>query len=229
MKILITNDDGIAAPGLAALEAFAGKLGEVTVVAPADHQSGCSHAATTDQPLRVIEHAPRRLAVTGTPVDCVRLALLHLAPDADLVLSGINDGGNLGVDLWMSGTVAAVREAALLGRPGVAFSQYRRRGRMANWQQSSRWAAAALEAVLDQAYEPRSFWNINLPDLDATDTPAVRFCQPNPEPLPIRYEPADGAWHYRGDYHARPRQDGCDVQICFSGQISASRLAVEMR
>jgi 5'-nucleotidase len=226
MHILITNDDGIAAPGLAALIEAASRLGEVTVVAPVDHKSGCSHAATTDEPLRVIEQAPRRLAVTGTPVDCVRLALMHLAPAIDLVLSGVNDGGNLGVDLFMSGTVAAVREGALLGRPGVALSQYRRRGRAADWVKSSRWTAAALEAVFDQAYEPRTFWNVNLPDSDTVDTPPVIICRPNPEPLPIRYEPADGAWHYRGDYHARPRLADCDVGICFGGNIAASRVSL---
>lgn len=118
MHILVTNDDGIDAPGLAALVEVARSLGEVTIVAPHCHRSGCSHAATSDQSLHLVERGPRHFALCGTPVDCVRVALLHLDPRIELVLSGINDGGNLGVDVLMSGTVAAAREAALLGRPG---------------------------------------------------------------------------------------------------------------
>lgn len=224
MHILLTNDDGIGAPGLAALAVAAAHLGEVTVVAPVDHMSGCSHAATTEEPLRVIEQGPRRLAVTGTPVDCVRLALLHLVPEVDLVLSGVNDGGNLGVDLFMSGTVAAAREAALLGRRAIAISQYRRRGRLPDWPQTSRWTTASLEFVLRQATEVETFWNVNLPDGERADVPPVVVCSPNPEPLPIRYEPADGAWHYRGDYHSRSRLEDCDVGVCFGGKIAASRI-----
>ena len=92
MKLLLTNDDGIEAPGLCVLEQVAQEFGEVVVVAPDRHLSGCSHQVTTHQPLRITEQAANRFAVGGTPADCVRLGLLHVAPDADWVFSGVNDG-----------------------------------------------------------------------------------------------------------------------------------------
>ena len=110
MKILLTNDDGIDAPGLEALAAAARCLaGEVVVVAPAEPHSGCGHRVTTDRPLAVAEIAAGWYRVSGTQADCVRLALGRLVPDAALVISGINAGGNLGADIHLSGTVAAAR------------------------------------------------------------------------------------------------------------------------
>src|SRR4051794_39363931 len=107
MRLLLTNDDGIAAPGLLALESAVRHLGaEFVVVAPASVCSGCGHRVTTDGTIRVEERTPGRFAVEGTPADCVRLALHALATGVDWVLSGINAGGNLGADVYHSGTVA---------------------------------------------------------------------------------------------------------------------------
>lgn len=111
MKLLLTNDDGIDADGLHALLTAVRGLGEPVVVAPAGPQSGVSHAVTTDGPVRVEPRGDGRFAVRGTPADCVRVVLHRLCPDAGLVLSGINHGGNLGADVYYSGTVVAVREA----------------------------------------------------------------------------------------------------------------------
>ncbi len=223
MQILVTNDDGIDAPGLAALAEVAQALGRVTVVAPATHMSGCSYAATTERPLLVIDHGLGRYSVSGTPVDCVRLALLNLAPQSDLVLSGINDGGNLGVDVLMSGTVAAAREATLLGRQAVAISQYRRRGRRPDWPRSIRLAAAVLHELL-QPSDHLACWNVNLPDVDGLDAPTVVRCPLDPNPLPISYQPLGNAYTYTSDYHARPRAPDSDVAICFGGEVSITRL-----
>src|SRR5262249_28696264 len=106
MRLLLTNDDGIAADGLAALEAAARPRGELTVAPPLHVCSGCGHRVTTGTPLRVEEHGPGRFAVDGTPADCVRVALHALGGGFDFVLSGINAGGNLGADVFHSGTVA---------------------------------------------------------------------------------------------------------------------------
>lgn len=133
MKLLLTNDDGIDAPGLEALLDAARGVGEAVVVAPAGPQSGVSHAVTTDTAVRVAERNSGRFAVSGTPADCVRVGLHRLCPDAAWVLSGINHGGNLGADVYYSGTVAAVREAVLHGWPSVALSHYRRRGMEFDW------------------------------------------------------------------------------------------------
>src|SRR5262245_18020009 len=126
MKILLTNDDGIDAPGIVTLHQIATQFGDSVIVAPHVALSGCSHQVTTDRPIRVTTLANNRHSIDGTSSDCVRIGLLQFATDVDWVLSGINDGGNMGVDVFMSGTVAAAREATLLGKKAVAISQYRR-------------------------------------------------------------------------------------------------------
>ena len=121
MAFLLTNDDGIDAPGIEALWQVV--EGDGTIVAPQQQHSGCGHTVTVNAPIAVAQRSPQHYAVGGTPADCVRLGLQHLYPKAQLVLSGINAGGNLGTDVYMSGTVAAVREAALLGNGDTRNSQ----------------------------------------------------------------------------------------------------------
>ncbi len=125
MRILITNDDGITAPGLATLGRIAEVVGdEVWVVAPETDQSGLAHSLSLHDPLRVREIEARRFAVRGTPTDCVIMAVRELMPAApDLVLSGVNAGLNIADDVTYSGTVAAAIEATLLGIPAIALSQ----------------------------------------------------------------------------------------------------------
>jgi 5'-nucleotidase len=132
-KILVTNDDGWDAPGLAALKHLAADWGEVWVVAPSEPHSYAGHRITTDKPLLLTETGLREFHLTGTPADCVRVALTSVTSGIDWVLAGINRGGNLGADVFISGTVAAAREAALLGRPALAISQYVRRYLLLNW------------------------------------------------------------------------------------------------
>jgi 5'/3'-nucleotidase len=223
MHILVTNDDGIDAPGLAALVEVAQRLGSVTVVAPASHMSGCSHAATTDRPLRVIDHGLNRFSVSGTPVDCVRLAILTLAPQIELVLSGINDGGNLGVDVLMSGTVAGAREALLLGRRAIAISQYRRRGQRPDWPRTMQFTATAL-ADLSRQSDTVACWNVNLPDVNCVTMPAIVHCPLDPHALPIAYQALGDTFAYTSDYHARLHDPETDVDFCFGGSISVTEL-----
>ena len=111
MRILLTNDDGWDAPGLAALKTLAAELGEIHVLAPRDPQSYMSHRVTTDKPMHLVETSANQFHLEGTPADCVRAALREVICDVDWVLAGINRGGNLGADLFTSGTVAAAREA----------------------------------------------------------------------------------------------------------------------
>ncbi len=226
MKILLTNDDGIDAPGLEALAAAAHSLnGEVVIAAPAEPHSGCGHRVTTGQPLLVDEISNRRFRVHGTPADCVRLALARLAPDVGLVLSGINAGGNLGADIHHSGTVAAAREAALHGRVAVAASAYHRRGSPIDWQRAAAWLAAVLVSLREQQLPRGEFWNVNLPDLDPlAPSPDVVECEVDPSPFALDYEFTGGGWHAVGNYHERPRIPAGDVTVCFSGHIAVSRL-----
>ena len=228
IKILLTNDDGIDAPGLEALAVAAACLGgEAVVVAPAEPHSGCGHRVTTGRPLRVDELAPGRFCVHGTPADCVRLALARLAPDIGLVLAGINAGGNLGADIHHSGTVAAAREAALHGRVAVAASHYHRRGTEIDWRRAAAWLAGVLVELEGRPTAEGEFWNVNLPDVPIdTPPPAVVECRIDPSPFALGYRLADGGWHYDASYHERPRVAGGDVDICFSGGIAVSRLRV---
>lgn len=227
MKLLLTNDDGFDAPGLRALaEAVAG-LGRPVWVAPHEHLSGCSHRVTTHRPLHAAVRGEAGWAVDGTPADCVRVALAQLAPDAAWVLSGINEGGNLGADVHISGTVAAVREAALHGRPGIALSHYRKRDVDLDWSRAAAWVRMVLEELLPRPLRPGTFWNVNLPH-PASEGPPPRivFCPLDDGPLPLSYR-VDGEYlHYDGNYHQRVRRPGADVDVCFRGDIAVSLLTV---
>src|SRR3989441_7829689 len=122
--ILVTNDDGVHAPGLAALASALEELGDVYVVAPDREQSAVGHALTLHRPLRVTTLGERRFSVNGTPSDCVNLAVLGLLPERPvLVAAGVNHGSNLGDDVTYSGTISAAMEGTLLGVPSMAVSQ----------------------------------------------------------------------------------------------------------
>jgi 5'-nucleotidase len=224
-KILITNDDGIDAPGLDALARAAQGLGEVIVVAPQRCHSGCSHQVTTGGPIRVEERRPGWYAIAGTPADCVRLGLYELAGGAEIVLSGINAGGNLGSDVHHSGTVAAAREAALHGVASLALSQYRRRDLPFDWDRSAELTGALLREILHDRWEAGTLWNINLPHLEpGSPRPETIFCALDPSPLPLNYRRENGDWIYEGDYHRRQRKPGADVDVCFGGKIAVTCL-----
>jgi 5'-nucleotidase len=227
MRLLLTNDDGIDAPGLTALLDAIRALGEPAVVAPAAAHSGCSHKVTTDRPLRIVAWRPAGYAVEGTPADCVRVALHRLAPDAAWVLSGINHGGNLGADVWHSGTAAAAREAVLHGRPAAAVSQYKKKALDFDWPRSAAWAAEVLRDLLGRPWTPGTFWNINMPHLAPGDPePEVVFCRLDPSPLPLSFAEEGDQLRYNGDYHGRRRVPGADVDVCFGGNIAVTRIAL---
>ncbi len=158
--ILCSNDDGVDAPHLNALadrlEAFA----DVLVVAPERQRSAASHAITLHKPLRLTEVAPRRFALSGTPVDCVYLAMLKLCDRAPaVVVSGVNDGFNMGSDVFYSGTVAAAVEGALRGAAGIAISLA---PRAPNATQAIDFAAAVVRAAVDEPAAPGTVLNVNL-------------------------------------------------------------------
>ncbi|MFO0881157.1 MAG: 5'/3'-nucleotidase SurE [Gemmataceae bacterium] len=227
MRFLLTNDDGISAPGIVTLARAAQTRGAVHVVAPVAPSSGCGHQVTTHRPLRLVEHGPEEFAVEGWPVDCVRVALRGLELTPDWVLSGVNAGGNLGADVYISGTVAAVREAVLLGRPGIAFSHYKRRELDFDWPRVEGWVQMVLDTLLPRECPRGHFWNVNFPHLDpGTREPEVVLCPVDPHPLPVRYRREGELFVYCGDYHGRPRDPDGDVAVCLGGRISASLMRV---
>lgn len=232
MRYLITNDDGIDAPGIRALARAASRFGEVFVVAPEDVHSGCGHRVTTDQPISVREHSPGWWAIGGTPADCTRVGLREIVADSDWVLAGVNAGANLGVDVFMSGTVAAVREAALLGKPGIAFSLYHASGGSFDWSFAEDAAARVMERVLSDATQVGQFWNVNLPDrsLVAAESvnglPQLIDCPIGRQHLPVDFVSGGGKLTYRGVYHDRPRDSGDDVDVCFTGNVAVTRMSI---
>ncbi len=231
MHFLLANDDGIDAPGLAMLAEVAAEFGDVTVVAPDRQFSGCGHQTTTDGHVTVEEVGPRRFAITGTPADCTRLGLMHLADeDVDWVLAGVNHGGNLGIDTAMSGTVAVVREASLFGKPGIAVSQYHRRradGSMPmDWETVRPKLRAVFERLLTSHPEPGHLWNVNLPDPGDHEPPVPEIVDAPLDlgPLAFDYHVDGDAYTFRGRYHERGRTPGSDVDVCFSGRIALTHL-----
>ena len=177
MRILLSNDDGILAPGLAAIRAALVELGEVDVVAPDSPQSAAAHGITVPGPVvarRV--HVPERFsgwAVEGRPADCVKLAIRELltAPP-DLVVSGINDGANVSINVLYSGTVAAAAEGALLGFPAVAVSL--KQGVARDFNKAARVALPLIRQLLEHGLAPGELVNINIPDLSAGAPKGVR-------------------------------------------------------
>lgn len=222
-RLLLTNDDGIDAPGLAALGRAAAGFGGATVVAPLGAQSGCSHKVTTESPVPIVGRGEGRFAVDGTPADCVRLALHHLAGPVDWIISGINAGANLGADIHHSGTVAAVREGVMHGVRGIAVSHYIARGRAIDWDRAARWSARVLGLLIDRPTPPETFWNVNLPHPGPeVEEPEVVFCRVDPSPHALAYRVEGDAARYCSSYPDRPRRPGWDVDVCFGGRIAAS-------
>jgi 5'-nucleotidase len=162
-RILVTNDDGYFSPGIHALAAALGALGEVTIVAPQAEASAVGHALTLRRPLRLDRVGDRVFAVDGTPTDCVNIAIDEvLAGKPDLVVSGINKGLNIGDDVTYSGTVAGALEGALLGYQAIAVSLQFTHGQW-DFDPAASLAAELAARLLERPLPPRTFLNINVP------------------------------------------------------------------
>jgi 5'-nucleotidase len=182
MRILLTNDDGIHAPGLAVLEAIARKLSDdIWICAPSEEQSGAGHSLTLTRPVRLRRHDERRFSVTGTPTDAVTMALRKIMPALpDVILSGVNRGANLGDDVTYSGTVAAAMEGALAGIRSVALSQVYAKEGMADavpFEAAVHWSEAVLRPLLDVPFAPRTLVNINFPPRSADAVAGIRVAR----------------------------------------------------
>jgi 5'-nucleotidase len=229
VKLILTNDDGIDAPGIETLGKILQGLGSLTVVAPELPNSGIGHRVTTQSSIRIDAVGKNRFRIAGTPADCSRIALTQIAPDADWLFAGINRGGNLGADVYMSGTVAAAREAALLGFRAISVSHYVAKDRELDWDLAARRVTPLLHRLLADGLPPRHFWNVNLPHPDGSDIDlSVVFCALDTEPHGVRYHKDGNRFIYAGDYHSRPRQPGRDVDVCFSGNIAVTCIPLEI-
>lgn len=227
MTIILTNDDGIDAEGIRALQQAVTSItdvtGETIIVAPNCQYSGCGHQVTTDRGIKLERRTAMEYAVDGTPVDCIRLAITEIATNTKLVLSGINAGGNLGTDVYISGTVAAVREAAINGIPGIAISHWIKRPLVIDWQVATRWTERVLADLLPRPIPPSSFWNVNLPHLEPHQPePKIVLCQPSVDPLAVDFRQEGDIYYYQGKYSDRDRTMGTDVDVCFGGDIAVT-------
>ena len=179
MRILLTNDDGINAPGFAVLEKIAAQLSDdVWVCAPAEEKSGAGHSLTLNEPVRLRQHGERRYSVTGTPTDSVMLALRTILEDRkpDLILSGVNRGANLGDDITYSGTVSAAMEGALAGIRSIALSQVLdRESDHAAFDGAEQWGEKVLRPLLGTPFPERTLVNVNFPPLAADRINGIRI------------------------------------------------------
>ncbi len=172
-RILVTNDDGIASPGIHAVAAALRALGEVWVVAPDRERTAVGHAVTLHKPLRITKMGPRVFMVNGTPVDCVNLALAKVLPGRPaLIVSGINRGVNLGDDVMYSGTVSAALEGTILGIPSMAVSQEGEN--RFRFDVGARYAARVATEVLLHGLPPETILNVNIPNVSFRSIKGVK-------------------------------------------------------
>lgn len=233
MRILLTNDDGIDAPGLAALERALAGLGELWVVAPQKEHSAQSHAFTMHKPLRARPQGERRFACSGTPADCSYLGSHGLLPEPpDLVVSGINRGANLGYDVHYSGTVAAAREAVLHGIPAVAISL-----NLTGFERAPEWATAeavarrVVEGVIADGLEPGILLNVNVPNVAADALKGLRVApigaRSYHETVARRDDPWGRPYFWIGGLHKAFDQDpDTDGRLCELGWATITPLEV---
>ncbi len=192
--ILLTNDDGIRAPGILAMYRELTKLGEVHVVAPETVQSATGHGVTLDTPLLTqqvtIENGFTGVAIGGRPADCVKVAVSQILPrKPDLVVSGMNSGANVGINVLYSGTVAAAIEAAFLGLPSIAVSLHLKSEVPLDFARPAMFARQVIQQVIDGGLAGGECVSINLPPLHPTETPAgVKIARQCVRPWTDEYE-----------------------------------------
>lgn len=240
MHILVTNDDGVSAPGLLTLVQEIRRLGEVTVLAPDRNWSASGHVKTLHRPLRVKEatlaDGTAALASDGAPSDCVALAILGVLPDkVDLVVSGINPNANLGHDVTYSGTVTAAMEAAIWGLPGVAVSldtpeSYA--GKI-DYGPAARIASRIVQTVLERGLPRGILLNINIPYLQEQDIQGIRVTRQGlrvyRDHLDRREDPRGRPYYWiGGEAPTGVPEDGTDIGALNDGYVSITPLHLDL-
>lgn len=238
MRILLTNDDGIYAPGITAMYAQLEKLGQVEVSAPAANQSGVGHSITYLTPL-IIQEAFRGeehygWEIAGSPADCVKLAMLELCPEPpDLIVSGINSGANAGINVLYSGTVAAAIEGAFFGVMSIAISQAMNRPHP-NFERTARQARELIEQLLEKHSGPAQLWNINFPETTPEGPRGVKVLPMGVhrygEYMEKRMDPRGRTYYWSGSDKqlSPPCPVDTDVQGMVDGYITMTPLQFDM-
>jgi 5'-nucleotidase len=232
-RILITNDDGIDAPGLEVLERIAGELGkEVWVVAPEHDQSGVSHAVSLHHPIRVSERGGRRFGVTGTPGDCAVMGVCHLMAKGppQLLLSGVNRGANLGLETVFSGTVGGAMTGMLLGIPSIALSQAWNDRNRVRWATAAELGPGVVRQLLDIGWPAATCLNVNFPDLPANQVGPLTLARQGPGliqgmQVETRVDPRGLSYHWITFRRGRRGQgQQSDVDALRAGRIAVTPL-----
>src|SRR5579864_675919 len=237
LRVLLTNDDGIASPGLVALARAVSRAATVFVVAPEHERSAASHAITLHKPLRATRTSLPGLdlpawATNGTPADCVVLAVLDLLTEPpDVVVSGINAGANLGMDLIYSGTVSGAVEAALFGIAAIAISVAA--FRVIHWEPAADFAALLVREVAAHALPPDTFLNVNLPNCPAARIAGVEITRQSARRYVSRIEKRSdprGRDYYwlTGTMDSEEGPAGTDSWAVAQGRISVTPLRLDM-
>ncbi|WP_152045691.1 5'/3'-nucleotidase SurE [Aureimonas psammosilenae] len=230
MRVLITNDDGIHAEGLAVLERIARTLtDDVWVVAPETDQSGLSHSLTLSHPLRLRRMEERRFALTGTPTDCVIMGAKHLMPSPpDLVLSGVNAGQNICDDVTYSGTVAGAIEGTMLGFRSIAFSQAHtpNTNREAIWETAERHAPEIVQKLLKADYRPGVFFNVNFPAVRPEEVSGIEVTRQGKLEYNLGLEERRDGRGFPYFWLKFGRQVGAEMEGSDIGALLAGRISV---
>jgi 5'-nucleotidase len=239
VRILVTNDDGIHAPGLKSLKAIAHDLtDDVWVVAPETEQSGASHSLTVTEPLRLRQAGPREFALRGTPTDCVMMATKELMKDGapDLVLSGVNRGANLADDVTYSGTIAGAMEGTMLGIRSIALSQSYgfERGEAVQWPTAERHGPIVIRRLLARGWPPNVLLNVNFPHRTPDEVAGVKLTEMGRRDqseliVDKRTDPRGQAYYwltFRRQW-GKPA-DGTDLKAISEGYISVTPLHLDL-
>lgn len=236
MRILISNDDGVNAPGLAVIERIAMSLSDdVWVIAPETEQSGAGHSLTLHRPLRVRHIDGRHMAVDGTPTDCVMLAINNLIPDQrpDLMLSGVNRGSNIADDVTYSGTIAAAMEATILGVPSIALSQHYDNGDNIHWVTVEAHAAGLIRRLMAVGWPDNVLINLNFPSVEPDEVSGVEVCRQGSykfgDALTERLDPRGRPYYWIGEMRNTERKTaGADAAAIDQGAITVTPLCLDL-
>ncbi len=236
-RILVTNDDGIHAPGLKVLERIARSLSkDVWVVAPETEQSGASHSLTLTEPLRLREQSRRRFAVRGTPTDCVLLSMHELLVDhpPDLVLSGVNRGANLAEDVTYSGTIAAAMEGTLLDVPSIALSQCLLSPHPPKWSTAEHHGPTVITRLVEAGWPAGVLMNVNFPDVPHARVTGMELCRQGRRDvkdllIDSRVDPRGNPYYWIGfrRQEGTPKRD-TDLAVTQRGAISVTPLQLDL-
>lgn len=237
MRILVTNDDGIRAPGLIALVDVARQFGEVKVIAPDHERSACGHSMTMRNPLRawpVPWEGIEAYEVDGVPVDCVNVGLTVAWPDGcDLVLSGINNGPNLGFDVTYSGTCAGAMEGAINGIRSLSISMALFvTGAPIHYETGKRWLEENFQMLVEAPTQPLSFLNVNIPSVAYAELCGHKFVTMGKRVYEDRVEYREDPWgrpyYWQGGVVVMdPTQEGSDVQAVSQGYVSITPVQLD--